>query len=153
MVWIALASASTPVVAMDDGAVTGRIEVPATTEDVRGKLADPRWVAGVAGGVTVELVRQEGACGVYRNTSPTVFKTLTWTTRYCPTATGFRADLVEADGLDAYEAEWTVKPGEAGTTVGYRLVTVPSFSVPSFVADRMTRRAVESLLVKVGAAL
>lgn len=141
------------VVVQADHAVHGVVEVAASPEIVRARIADPRWVARVDGsGTKVELVAdapvQREGCVVTDRSTPNAIATVRSRIEQCPTASGFVETLVASKSFDAYRVDWTLEPHGTGTRITYHLAMSTSMMVPQFVIDSQSRKAIEAMLTK-----
>lgn len=148
--WFVMTSLAAPqVVVNDDHSVTGTVELKTTPDTLKSKLADPVWLAGVDGnGTQVTVLERVGDCVVTKNVSPSAIKTVTYSVKQCPTATGFVATLVESNTFNDYRMEWTFTPSDTGTKAVYELSTDTSMMVPQFIIDRSTKKGVLHMLEK-----
>lgn len=149
MVWFSLlAWAGGPSVSVDaSNTVIGTVSVSLSPDDVRGRLADPGWVATVDGGkTTVTVAGHDGACLLVDYVSPSSLVTVRYRVRQCPTAGGYRSTLVESDDFSAYEAEWIVSAEGTGSTLQYRLRLAPKVPLPASVMAAIVRGGVEDMM-------
>ncbi len=133
----------------DDNSVVGEVTVKSPIDAVREKVADPVWLAKTDGGGTeVTVLADEGECLKLRHVTPNAIKTVRYTTRQCPTKTGFESVLVESDNFTSYRVEWTLDAREDGSTaLRYLLHFETNMMVPQFIINRQSRKGVEHLLV------
>lgn len=150
MWWVAIAGASAPEVQVRaDHSVVGVALVAATPDVVRGKIADPSWVAATdASGTRVTVVERRGDCLVADRESPNVITTVRSRTEQCATPTGFVETLVSSRSFDAYRAQWTVEPVPGGARITYDLAMSTSMLVPQAIIDQQARKGVQTMLVR-----
>ncbi len=139
----------------DDGVVEGLVTVSVAARAVRDKLDIVGWVAETTGSSTkATLVKRDGACKVLDMRSEHPIASVDYRVTECPTADGFRADLVESSSFTKYWTEWSVtdRP-EGGATIRYRIDLDSTMAVPNALVRRITRKNVVAMLTKIAEAL
>ena len=141
-------------VVLDDGSVLGTASVPAAVDLARSRVSDPTWVSATKNKSTrVTVTARDGACLLLESMSPSVILDVQYATRQCPTADGVVATLVSSNAFTEYTAAWRVVPEGTGSRVEYRLSMKTQLSLPQSFISGTTRRRVQTLMEKVGAAL
>jgi len=131
----------------DDGVVVGTLRVASGVDTVRAKVGDPLWVLSIGGdGTTATLRETKGDCSVLDYVSEHAVATARYRVQQCPTATGFRADLVESPSFSSYWTTWTLTADGTGTQIEYRIKLVSSLTVPQWIVRRATRSSVQKLI-------
>jgi hypothetical protein len=115
----------------------------APAADVRRVLADPRQVRELFPDVLEEQLEAEpGGCVRVQRRTRGLLRPFELFTRRCPTAGGFREELITSDDFEAYASEWVVALDDAGvTTVEYRVRTTLDAPIPSTTVTAAVRQA------------
>jgi hypothetical protein len=139
-----------PRLTIEDGWVHGAIDIEAPEAAVLAIVSDARYVARLDGRGATISVRNQGKCELLEISSPTPVGLISYTAEQCPVDQGFHSWLVKSDDFRSYEALWKVVPSaEGGVELTYSLHNRPTMSVPDSLVDRVSRRAVRTLLEKV----
>lgn len=135
------AQAAEPVMTTaEDGTVILNVEVPASIASVREALADPVTVGKYAPDVISIDATPKGPCSLITASSPGLMKPINYQTLRCPTATGWRYDLVSSDAIESLHSEWRLESVSPEVTrVTYSVNTVINLGVP----QSMVRKGVE----------
>lgn len=156
MMWSVVAHAAPAVVEVQpDHSVVGTVEVSRPAAEVRGRLADPAWIAAAdGGGTTVTVESRAGDCLTMQSVTPSIIKTIRYRVSRCTTPTGFREELVDSDAFEAYAVEWAVTESAPGAArIRYTIRTDTTLMVPQFVVDQQTQKGVQRMLDHLAAAL
>lgn len=117
------------VVVDDDGAVIARVMVDASASTV--KAAIPELQTGTSTNVLTSTVTRDGSCSSVHRTTRGLYRPLELSTRFCPTAQGWREWLTSSGDFTKYDAEWTVLPTDSGTSIQLRVKSDVNLMVPS----------------------
>lgn len=115
--------------------------LPAAVSAVREVLDDPRRAAVLAPDFKAIAVRESPPCQDLSMTVNGPFRSILYGTRRCPTATGWRYDLVRSDTITDFYAEWTVAEAGTLTDVRYTLRTDVNLPFPRVVISSSVRSA------------
>lgn len=137
------------IVVQPDHKVSGAVMVRVPAAQARAMLADPVRVAEIEGGTARIRVISEDSCKNLHTAIAHPVANVEYTSRSCPTATGFHTKMVESESLADLEAEWTVEEVEGGTLLRYVVRTIPRIAVPQFIVDRQSKGSVKRLLQQV----
>lgn len=137
----------------DDGWVHGRMVVPHDPEQVRRALANGAHIAAMAPDILRARALPDGACEDIHLEARGIFSPFAIQTRRCPTAGGFREDLVTSTVFTAWSAAWQVQPHGEGTQVVYAIHTAIRLPVPEAMLRRRTAASVTSNLRAIAAEL
>jgi hypothetical protein len=140
-----------------DGSVVVVAVVEAPQPDVQRLLADASEVRRLFPDVLDEQIERDGdgpCMRVHRRTRG-LLRPFELFTRRCPTAAGFREELVSSSDFGAYASEWVVTSDPAGgTRIEYRVRTELEVAVPESAVRAALRkaavRAVSSLIARIG---
>lgn len=136
-----------------DGAIIGIAHVEGVSaEEVRKKLADPRFVSKIHGGRTEMTVEPGGGdCLIVGYTSPNPILTARYTIKRCPHQGGFRGALIESPTFQDYSTRWSLTETDSGVEIRYRLFLVPKVMVPTSLVRSSARKSIAGLMKKLHA--
>jgi hypothetical protein len=144
----ALASDPAPVVATgDDGTVTATIHLEAAPDQVRTALADPVAAAHLTPEVLdIHALPTDGGCVLMDVQTTGLWNPMCYRARRCPTASGWRVDLVSSDSFESMHSEWKLVPSASGTDV---TLTVHSEigSIPDALVEKGTEKSLKNTLL------
>ena len=144
------AFAADPVITSQaDGSILATTAIAASPAAVRAALADPVACGALSPDILSVTVTQAGPCTMLDVVSRGAWDPLRWRALRCPTADGWRDDLVSSDDLQSMHSEWRVLAAADGTTtVEYRTNTQVSLpGVPdSLIRQGMMRSARDTLV-------
>lgn len=145
---LALAHAGEPTAAAVPGrGVEASVSVRLSPEEVKARLADPRWVRDVSGtGTEVEIRAKQAGCVVSAFRSPSAIMTVAYTVKQCPTSQGVVVDLVESSDLASYRSEWIVTPEATGSLMTYKIQLSPAFPFPDSLVVGTLRKEVQGMM-------
>jgi hypothetical protein len=146
------AEAGEPSVRQEGDTVVVVAVASAPAVDLRRILADPQRVQALFPDILDEQVElaADGCIRIQRRTRG-LLRPFVLLARRCPTAEGYREELVSSDDFEAYTSEWVVGVDDAGATrVEYRIRTALDVPVPASAVTAAVRksalRAVMSLV-------
>ncbi len=148
---LAQALAAEPVItAQTDGSIVGTTAIAASPEAVRALLADPVACGTLSPDILSVTVTPAGKCSMVDVVSRGAWNPLKWRSLRCPTADGWRDDLVSSDDLQAMHSEWHVVAAADGTTtVEYRTNTQVSLAgVPASLIHQGMMQSAKTTLVR-----
>lgn len=153
--WMVVAWAAEPTVQFDDdGRLKAHVEIAAPADAVIAVLADaPRvakWSDDVLGMEPVGAPSDD--CQDYEVKTKGLWNPLTYVSRRCRTATGFRDQLVRSESFSVLESTWTVRPTDAGSEVHYEGALELSFPVPKRLLRGARRSSIVETLARLEAA-
>lgn len=133
----------------DDGTIIAEVLLPADEASVRAVLADPRQTASLTPDVLGARAQaaQNDCVDITRQTRG-VFRALEIRSRRCPTAHGWREQLVESEDFNSYELEWELSPSNGGTRVVYRFRTEVNIAVPTSIIQSQAARSARMTLLE-----
>jgi hypothetical protein len=140
----------------DKETVRATVEIEVDAATTAALIRDHRNKAIASGqtDMTIEDVRQDGACEVKKWTVPHPVKTVSYTARSCQTDAGTIVKLVESDDFDAFTSDWRVEPaGEGRSRLVVLLRSIPSFPIPGAIARAQTKAALARSLTNIKANL
>jgi hypothetical protein len=128
-VWVQAWAGQPTVEVATDGSVVGRVVVEAPESAVRAAIPELQ-ASGVNSNVLSVVQTRDGSCTAIQRSTRGLYRPLQLSTRFCPTAQGWREWLVSSEDFTAYEAEWTLVPTADGTTVQFRVKSGVNLMVP-----------------------
>jgi hypothetical protein len=132
-------------VTVGNSTVTTEVLIQADAASIRAALADPLTACRLSGDVlSATVLAKEGDCSILRVTTRGLSAPLTYTTRRCPTADGFRETLVTTEDFDNQTSSWKLTPVSGGTVVTLAVRSEPRLPLP----QRMINAAVGSSAVQ-----
>ena len=145
---LAIAGDDATVSVDDRGHVIARIQVPATTTEVRALLADTEGRLAQLSPDTLSVKSTpDGDCEMVERRTRGIFRPFAFRAKRCPTERGWEETLVESGDFTAYEAEWELEEQEDGTTeVVYRIQTEINAPVPSSLVRSNLKTAAGNML-------
>lgn len=122
---IAAALAADPAVTQEgDGTIIVRVDVAASPAAVRAVLADPVACGQLSPEVLSVSSTAAGKCTMVDTSARGAWSPIHWRSLRCPTADGWRYDLVSSDDIESLHAEWSVTDAANGdASVEYRFNT------------------------------
>jgi hypothetical protein len=118
-----------------------RETLPVPLAEVRTIVDDPRRAAALAPDFRAISVREIDPCQDLSMTVNGPWRSILYVARRCPTATGWRYDLVHSDTITDLYAEWVLAAAGTGTDVRYRLRTDVNYAVPQVLVRRSVKSA------------
>jgi hypothetical protein len=103
---------------------------------VRALLADPVASARLIPDLISTEVLTQGRCQDLGLTTRGLTRPLQVRVRRCPTADGWRQDLLQSDDFTTYEVVWQIQPLESGTRVIYRIAMNVNLPVPAYLIHK-----------------
>lgn len=139
----------------DDRTVQGVVEISAPIDAVRAVIQDPHQTAAQGGRkLTVSELGRQDECLLLSYTVHSVIKTVTYTSRMCPTHDGSTNELVESQDIKAYRSVFTVEDlGGGRTRLTNQVMSEPNFAVPAFVLKGQMRKEIAAFLTQLSDAL
>jgi carbon monoxide dehydrogenase subunit G len=127
--------------------------VPGAPDKVRAWLADhERSVRLSPDVVSAEVVGQDGACALLDVTTRGVVDTFSYRIKRCPTASGYREEVVSSSMFASNTASWQVVPTAEGSQVTFSLdVKLKTQMVPEWLLTRSMQSSVDSIVDRVRA--
>ena len=155
LVWLSLALADEPVVQVNaDGTINARMVMEAEEAAVRAALSNGASAARLSPDSLSSQSTRVGACEEVSSQVRGLFSPFALRTRRCPTASGYREQLVSSDGLSAYDSTWEIREDSPGRTqVAIRMRTEISLPVPSGLAQSHQARSLKDVLKALAAKL
>ncbi|MFT4623441.1 MAG: ribosome-associated toxin RatA of RatAB toxin-antitoxin module [Myxococcota bacterium] len=146
---LATAADNEVAVTIDDrGHVVARIQVPASSDEVRALLADTGGrLAALSTDTLSVTTTQDGNCEMVDRKTRGIFRPFAFRAKRCPTENGWQETLVQSDDFTAYESEWQVGESSEGTTeVVYRIQTEINAPVPNSIVRTNLKTAAGNML-------
>lgn len=140
----------------DKKTVRAAVEIDVDAATATALIQDHRKKAVASGkeDMTIEDVRQDGACQVMKWTIPHPVKTVSYVARSCEVEGGTSVNLVESDDFDDYAADWRVESaGEGRARLIVHLRSIPSFPIPGAVVRSQVKAALTRSLTNIKANL
>lgn len=128
-----------------DGTIDGSVVVGGPPDLVQSYLADVNRLRRQNKDVVDVTVVRDGACELVTTVARNVVE-MSYTSRRCPTKTGWVETLLESSGMNDYYAEWMVEPVTGGIAVRFRLRTELDLPVPSRLVRGTMKRSVRHAL-------
>lgn len=147
---LARALAADPVITEQaDGSIVATATIAASPDVVRAALADPVACGALSPDILSVTATPAGKCTMLDVVSRGAWNPLRWRALRCPTADGWRDDLVSSTDIQSMHSEWRVLAAADGTTtVEYRTNTQVSLAgVPdSLIHQGMMRSAKDTVV-------
>ncbi len=141
------ASAAAPAVSTDaNGVVHATAVVSASPEKALALIRDPMAMHALGTGEGTLTATPSNACFDVRYLYETTLATVAYTARGCPTATGFRTDLVQSDSFAAMSSEWVVRAVPGGTELAYTYRQDLNLPVPDWMIRKRTEASVTAVI-------
>lgn len=129
-----------------DGLVVGSLRLGAPIARVQAILRDPVQVGRLVPDVRSVVPRADGACVLLTTTSDTLLGEMTYHSRRCPTASGWREDMTHSEDLSGMIAIWSLTDGGSFTDVHFSLDIDMGLMAPDALVGSITRTRVEQTL-------
>lgn len=127
----------------DDGVTHGTVLADVSEEALRAHLTDGAALAVTSPDVRRATATPDGACEQLDLDVLGLLQTMDVTTRRCPTAQGWREDLVASRAFTRWTSTWTVSTTDDGRArLAFTVQTRLSFPVPQGILTARTRHAV-----------
>lgn len=152
-IWLVVRGwAAEPEVSTDDaGVVHARVVVSAPVADVLALVRDPQAMHALGGDGSVLKSTPDAPCFRIDYALETTIANVAYVARACPTARGFKTDLVSSESFRSMSSEWTVQEVPAGTEVVYTYRADVALPVPGFIVRRGTQSAITKMMTRVAA--
>jgi hypothetical protein len=149
-----VAHADPPKVDVEDGAVVGRILVPATAADVRRVVDDPVACGELSPDVmSVKSHPDEagahpdaGHCYDVVTETRGLFGPLHYRSRRCATKDGWEDHLMESSDFKAYDSRWSLREVDGQTEVTLSVNAQVDLPVPQSVIETHSKKSVGTIL-------
>lgn len=125
-----VASAQVPRITEEGTSIVGTVDLLVPADQVRALLADPVASARLIPDVLSVEVTSRGLCQDLGLTTRGLARPLQVRVRRCPTADGWRQDLLQSEDFTSYEMVWKIQPIESGTRVIFKAAMAVNLPVP-----------------------
>ncbi len=130
-----------------DGAVVGRITVPASAADIRLVVDDPVRCGSLSPEVvSLTTAPPQGDCQELFTETRGLFRPLRVRSQRCRTADGWEEALIESDDFSQYASSWSLHEVDGQTEVTLRVRTEVGLPVPTSVVETRSKKSVGEIL-------
>ena len=150
---LAAAFAAPEVTTDDAGVVRGRVLVSAPVDRALALVRDPKALNALSEDGSTVTTAPDGTCLKIGYAMENPIANVAYTARGCPTASGFRTDLVQSETFRSMSSEWTVRAVEGKTEITYVYQADVAIPVPGFIIRRSTQSAITKAMTRVAARL
>jgi len=152
------AQAEPPKVDVENGAIVGRILVPATPADVRRVVDDPVACGELNPDVvsvksqpdhteaTTPPTKKDDKCFDVVTETRGLFSPLHYRSRRCATVDGWEDRLLESSDFKSYESHWSLREVDGQTEVTLSVKTQVDLPVPQSIVETQSKRSVGKTL-------
>ncbi len=132
--------------AYEDGYTVLSVEIPAPVGAVRAILEDPLYPLKLSPVVKEVELLDQGSCARTALRAKSFMVSLRYEMERCPTADGWKEELIASEQVSSYDTAWTVTPIDGGTRVEVRTRIQLMVSLPDGLLSRsLARQMTESL--------
>ena len=130
----------------DDGTLRALVHFDAPISDVEKLLSDPVRSLGLSTNVKAVTATPKGECQQVFVTTTGIASAYNYTSIRCPTARGFKDELVSSEDYAIQESEWVLDAVEGGTRGVLRTRTKLTARVPKRFVKHSLKKSIERML-------